>query len=107
MSQCPTSVGSVGSLTSITRSPAVQQHATRLRDSLEELVRATQDAGEIDPLIDARAFAELLLSVVSGLQLLQLQTKDDVDAAGVWTLLQRIVRAFGTEGGSTDLDATR
>lgn len=85
--------------------PAVEHHATQLRQSLEDLVRATQEAGEVDPRVNARAFAELLLSVVSGLQVLQLQTNGDVDADGVWTLLQRIVRAFGTAGGSTNLDA--
>lgn len=87
--------------------PVVERHAGQLRDSLVELVRSAQRAGELELTIDARAFGELLLSVVSGLRLLQLQTNDDVDADGVWTVLQRIVRAFGTTGGATDLDAVR
>jgi hypothetical protein len=50
---------------------------------------------------------ELLLAVVGGLRLMQLQLEGDVDADGVWTLLQRIVRAFGTEGVASDVDAAR
>lgn len=87
--------------------PAVERQAAGLRDALADLVSAAQDAGELDPTVDARALGELLLSVVSGMRLLQLQTNGDVNAAGVWALLERIVRGFGTEGVASDLEATR
>lgn len=87
--------------------PAVQRQTANVRDSLASLVRAAQDAGELDPSVDARALGELLLSVVSGLNLVKLQLNGDVDADGVWSLLQRMVGSFGTEGVATDLEAAR
>ena len=87
--------------------PAVADQASNLRDSLAGLVTAAQEAGELDRSVDARALGELMLSVVSGLRLLQLQTDGDVDAQGVWSLLERIVRSFGIEGVSTDLGRGR
>ena len=87
--------------------PAVERQTAAVRDGLVEIVEAAQQAGELDPTIDARAFGELLLSVASGLKLLQLQVNGDVDAPGVWSLLQRVVRAFGTEGVSSDLGVAR
>lgn len=84
--------------------PAVERQAAGLRDALVGLVSAAQEAGELDPSLNAEAFGELLLSVVSGMRLMQLQVNGSVDADGVWTLLQRIVRGFGTEGVATNLD---
>jgi len=87
--------------------PAVHNHIAGLRDAIAQLVASAQDSGELDSSVDSRAMGELLLAVVGGLRLMQLQLEGDVDADGVWTLLQRIVRAFGTEGVASDVDAAR
>jgi AcrR family transcriptional regulator len=87
--------------------PAVERQTAALRDALAELLRAAQNAGELDSSVNAQAFGDLLLSVVSGMRLMQLQVNGSVDADGVWTLLQRIVRGFGTEGVATNLDEAR
>jgi predicted RNA-binding protein with PIN domain len=49
---------------------------------------------ELAPSVDARALEELLLSVVSVLNLVKLQLNGDADADGVWWLLQRMVCSF-------------
>ena len=85
--------------------PAVARQSAAVRDGLVALLQAAQAAGEIDESVDARAFGELLLAVVSGLKLQQLQTRGDIDSAGVWALVQRIVRGFATEGVATELPA--
>ena len=85
--------------------PAVAGMITGVRDQLSMLVGAAQEAGELDPSVDPRAMGELLLSVVSGMRMLKLQTNGDVDIDGVWALLMQMVSKFGTEGVSTDLEA--
>jgi AcrR family transcriptional regulator len=87
--------------------PAVERQTAAVRDSLQHLVASAQEIGELDPSVDARAFGELLLAVTTGIELLSLQTNGNVDADGVWALLQRIVRKFGTEGGASDVQAAR
>jgi len=87
--------------------PAVERQTAATRDLITSLVTAAQASGELDTSVDARALGELLLSVVSGLKLLHLQVNGDVDAEGVWALLERIVQSFGTEGVSTNLEAAR
>ncbi len=85
--------------------PAVEHQIAQIRDSLTALVGGAQEAGELDPSVDPRALGELLLSVVSGLRLLQLQTNGDVNTDGMWSLLERIVHGFGTEGVASELKA--
>jgi len=71
--------------------PMVQEQTARVRDGLTELVAAAQANGEIDPAIEPRVLATLLLSVVSGTQLTYLQVGGDVKSDEVWQLLQRMV----------------
>lgn len=87
--------------------PAVESMMANVRDSLAGMVEGAQDAGELDPSVNPRAMGELLLSIVSGMKLLQLQTNGDVDSDGVWKLLGQMVTNFGTEGVSTDISAPR
>ncbi len=71
--------------------PLVREQTARVRDGLTELVLAAQDNGEIDPSIEPRVLATLLLSVVSGTQLTHLQVGGDVKSDEVWDLLRRMV----------------
>jgi len=71
--------------------PMVEQQTSRLRDGLTDLVSAAQANGEIDPTIEPRTLATLLLSVVAGTQITFLQVGGEVKSDAVWELLQRMV----------------
>lgn len=74
--------------------PMVREQTALVRDRLTDLVSAAQANGELDPAIEPRVLATLLLSVVSGTQLTYLQVGGDVKTDAVWELLQRMVYAL-------------
>jgi AcrR family transcriptional regulator len=62
-----------------------------IRDLLEEMVRAAQGSGEIDPDIDPAVLAVVLQAATAGIQMLKLEDGDDIDAESAFNLMVRMV----------------
>ena len=69
----------------------VRERFARLRAELAERIRADQDAGRIDPAVDAGDLAALAIAASDGVQVQWLLDPDAVDGARVLQLLERLV----------------
>jgi TetR/AcrR family transcriptional regulator, transcriptional repressor of aconitase len=67
-----------------------------IRDLLEEMVRASQDSGEIDPNINPSTLALLLQAATGGIQKLKLEDGENIDVEAAFDLLVRMVTGLGT-----------
>jgi AcrR family transcriptional regulator len=67
------------------------------RQQLETLIRASQQAGEIDPGVDATALAIVLHAATSGIQMLKIDSEDDLDVTGAFELMVRMVQGLSTD----------
>jgi TetR/AcrR family transcriptional regulator, transcriptional repressor of aconitase len=62
-----------------------------IRELLEGMVRAAQEAGEIDPDIDPSALAVLLQAATGGIQMLKLNDEENIDVEAAFDLMVRMV----------------
>jgi len=68
-----------------------RERFARLRAELSDQVRADQEAGRIDPAVDAGDLAALAIAASDGIQVQWLLDPDAVDGARVLELLERLV----------------
>lgn len=68
-----------------------RERFARLRADLAAQVRADQEAGRIDPAVDATDLAALAIAASDGIQVQWLLDPDAVDGARVLALLERLV----------------
>jgi AcrR family transcriptional regulator len=68
-----------------------KQTAQTVISGLTELVEGAQSDGEIDDDFEASSFATMLYALVLGMQQLQLQLGDEVDAMAVWATQERLL----------------
>jgi TetR/AcrR family transcriptional regulator, transcriptional repressor of aconitase len=71
------------------------EDAEALTGALRSLIYAAQDAGEIDPDIDARQLAVVLHAVGLGLRELRLIHRGTLDAAGAFDMVTTMLRRMG------------
>ena len=83
--------------------PERRQAWNAVIDLIERFLRPAQAAGEIDPQLDARAFATMALALGLGTRLLALELGDDMDTDAVFAVLTRMLDAFtpAPAGGTT------
>ena len=74
--------------------PARREMRHALIDMMEAMVRKAQTAGEIDPSLDARSVAVMLLSCTAGLGIYALEAGDRIDLDGVLTVLIELLRGY-------------
>ncbi len=80
----------------------LSRHRRQTRELLEEMVRAAQDAGEIDPGIDPTTLAVILQSTTAGIQVLKLEDGDQIDTDAAFALMVRMVTAIQSPGTERD-----
>lgn len=83
------------------RNPAVAEivhkHSKGMRDLLADLVRKGQDAGEVDPSLDADLIATILMSVVDGSKILAVRDPK-LDKSKMMDLLKTMIARFLAPG---------
>lgn len=75
----------------------VCEGAEALTEALRSLVTAAQDAGEIDPDVEARQLAVVLHAVGLGLRELRLIHGTSLDAAGAFSMVSGMLRRMGPD----------
>ena len=66
-----------------------------VRELLEQTIRAAQQAGEIDPEVDASTLALILQACTGGIQMLKLEDGEAIDAEAAFELFKRMVIGLG------------
>jgi AcrR family transcriptional regulator len=62
-----------------------------IRESLEQLIRAAQAAGELDPEINPVTLSVILNACTNGIQMLKLEHDDDIDIEAAFDLFEQMV----------------
>jgi TetR/AcrR family transcriptional regulator, transcriptional repressor of aconitase len=61
------------------------------RQLLEDMIRAAQKSGEVDPEIDPSAMALVLQAATGGIQMLKIEDAEEIDTAAAFDLMVRMV----------------
>lgn len=76
--------------------PIMHRNREAIRELLAEMVRAAQEAGEIDPNVEPDVLAVILQATTTGIQMLKLEERDDINIEAAFDLMIRMINGLSS-----------